>query len=337
MTSPLVSIVVPTHRRPQMLQAALRSALAQTLGDFEVLVCVDGDDDTSEGVALALQDPRIRVLHDGAARGEARNTLRGIASSRSSYFAVLHDDDEWEPDLLQALVEPLQTDPDLALAFGDHWIMDADGRVLPAQSDENSARYGRDELAPGAHRPFYDLALVQQAVPVVMTTIFRRSAVTFDDLISDLPANFDYWLGWLAARSGGGAHYVPQRLSRYRRHGGQGTVTARRSWAQAEVAMMTELLQDERVQGWHPVFERRLATAHRQVAMHRHRDGQGRAWAHACRSLKASPSARGLVTLGLTLLPRSVTSRVAPSAPASGTASAGRSGRLLRRLRPRWA
>ncbi|WP_432573576.1 glycosyltransferase family 2 protein [Kineococcus sp. SYSU DK005] len=303
-------MVVPTHRRPAMLEGALRSALAQTLTDLEVVVCVDGEDPEGVRVARSFEDPRLRVLADGTARGEALNTLRGIEGSTSPYFAVLHDDDEWEPEMLARLVPPLQADPALAVAFGDHWLMGPDGDVLARESEENSRRYGRDRLDPGAHRPFHRLTLVQQAVPAVMTSVFRRSAVRFDDLARELPANFDYWLAWLAARSGGGAHYVPRRLSRYRVHAGQGTCTARPSWARAEVAMMTRLLSEPGLQDLRPELARRLAAAHRQDALHRHRAGEPRAWRGALRSLRARPSAKGVAALGLTCLPPPVLERV---------------------------
>ena len=308
--SPLVTVVVPTYERPEMLLGALRSALAQTLPDFELLVCVDGDDTTSAQVANSLGDPRIRVLADGVARGEARNTLQGIERSSSPYFAVLHDDDEWEPRLLELLVAPLRADPELAVAFADHWIMDGDGRVLEQVSDENSRRYGRDRLSPGAHRPFHRLTLVQQAVPAVMTSVFRRSAVPFDDLLRVLPANFDYWLAWLASRSGGGAYYVPQRLSRYRVHSGQGTVKARPAWADAEVMMMARLLAEPGLGHLRPVFTRRLSLAYRQRALHHHRTGEAGAWRYAVRSLRTRPSSRGIATLGLTFLPPRVLHRI---------------------------
>src|SRR5271168_998225 len=59
-----VSAVIPTRGRPELLRRAVRSALAQTLCDIEVLVVIDGSDPITDGVLqeLVQQDPRVRVI-----------------------------------------------------------------------------------------------------------------------------------------------------------------------------------------------------------------------------------------------------------------------------------
>jgi glycosyltransferase involved in cell wall biosynthesis len=56
-----VSAVIPTRGRPEMLRRAVRSALAQTLRDMEVVVVIDGPDPATQGVLeeLARQDGRV--------------------------------------------------------------------------------------------------------------------------------------------------------------------------------------------------------------------------------------------------------------------------------------
>jgi glycosyltransferase involved in cell wall biosynthesis len=59
-----VSAVIPTRGRPELLRRAVRSALAQTLRDIEVVVVIDGPDPATHLVLqeLAQQDGRLRVL-----------------------------------------------------------------------------------------------------------------------------------------------------------------------------------------------------------------------------------------------------------------------------------
>ena len=59
-----VSAVIPTRGRPELLRRAVRSALAQTLRDIEVLVVIDGPDPVTQAVLqeLVQQDGRLRVL-----------------------------------------------------------------------------------------------------------------------------------------------------------------------------------------------------------------------------------------------------------------------------------
>ena len=101
-----VSVVVPAYNAGTSLERAVRSALAQTLADIEVLVIDDGSSDDTAVIAatLASRDRRVRVLGDGRNHGVsvARNT--GFAAARGEWIAVLDGDDAYVPDRLECLV-----------------------------------------------------------------------------------------------------------------------------------------------------------------------------------------------------------------------------------------
>lgn len=101
-----VSVVVPAYNAGASLERAVRSALAQTLTDVEVLVIDDGSSDDTADVAatLAAQDRRVRVLGDGRNHGVsvARNT--GFAAARGEWIAGLDADDAYVPDRLERLL-----------------------------------------------------------------------------------------------------------------------------------------------------------------------------------------------------------------------------------------
>jgi glycosyltransferase involved in cell wall biosynthesis len=104
-SSPLVSVVIPTCKRPALLQRALHSVFSQTLQEIEVIVVIDGHDQNQTVDALSgFQDSRLRVvcLPDPVGGAEARNV--GIRNARSSWIALLDDDDEWLPSKLQAQI-----------------------------------------------------------------------------------------------------------------------------------------------------------------------------------------------------------------------------------------
>ena len=94
---PLVSAVIPTHRRSDLVIHAVRSALGQSLEALEVIVVVDGDDD---GTAYALRqfgDPRLRVVISRARLGNAEARNAGVTEARATWVAFLDDDDLWLP------------------------------------------------------------------------------------------------------------------------------------------------------------------------------------------------------------------------------------------------
>jgi glycosyltransferase involved in cell wall biosynthesis len=101
MTSSLVSAIIPTHKRPELLLRAVRSALSQTHTDLEVIVVIDGPDAATSSALASIDDPRLRVLELGQSVGgsDARNA--GVLHAQGQWVAFLDDDDEWLPTKIE--------------------------------------------------------------------------------------------------------------------------------------------------------------------------------------------------------------------------------------------
>jgi glycosyltransferase involved in cell wall biosynthesis len=94
---PLVTAVITTRNRPDLVLRAVESVLAQTYSTFEVVVVIDGCDLETEAALASIPDPRLRVIalaHNMGA-SEARNI--GARLCRGEWIALLDDDDEWVP------------------------------------------------------------------------------------------------------------------------------------------------------------------------------------------------------------------------------------------------
>jgi len=106
-TEPLVSVIIPTRNRPDLVVRAVGSALAQTLDAIEVIVVIDGPDETTLKVLLQIDDSRLRVkmLPSSLRTGGTRNM--GVKEARSQWIAFL-DDDEWFPKKLELQYEASQ-------------------------------------------------------------------------------------------------------------------------------------------------------------------------------------------------------------------------------------
>lgn len=98
---PLVSVVIPTRNRPEVVCRAARSALAQTYSNLEVVVVVDGPDPSTVTALSRLNDPRMRIvaLEENVGGSEARNI--GVRESLGEWVALLDDDDEWLPKKIE--------------------------------------------------------------------------------------------------------------------------------------------------------------------------------------------------------------------------------------------
>jgi hypothetical protein len=111
----LISVVIPTYRRPDLLRRAIDSALAQSYPHIEVLVVGDACPDFD-----VPDDPRIRswnldVHHGDGGAGPRNHALKTMA--RGSLVAYLDDDNVWQPDHLSSLAEALGTN---AFAFSSY-------------------------------------------------------------------------------------------------------------------------------------------------------------------------------------------------------------------------
>ena len=117
---PLISVVIPTFNRTRQVQAALRSVLAQTYPEFEVIVVDDG---STDGTGQALQaligqedcNGRVRYFfRPNQGQSAARNM--GIEKARGELVAFLDSDDIWLPEKLEWQVRALQQFQDKSCA-----------------------------------------------------------------------------------------------------------------------------------------------------------------------------------------------------------------------------
>jgi glycosyltransferase involved in cell wall biosynthesis len=115
-TVPPVSVVVPTHNRPELLRGTVRSILGQRYaGRVECLVVFDRQE--PQPVDVEVPDGReLRLLVNDRSPGPAGAYNVGALAATGDYFALCDDDDEWLPDKLALQVEALERRPDLLFA-----------------------------------------------------------------------------------------------------------------------------------------------------------------------------------------------------------------------------
>jgi len=224
MSEPTVTVVVPTYQRLHYLKEALASALAQTYHDFELIVSDDSSSDEIANYVASLTDPRIRYRRNAENLGIAMNNYAAFSEAGGKYIANLHDDDAWEPDFLATLVPILEADPEVAVAFSDHYIMDENGKLSLERSHRNTRFFKRERLKPGRHQNFIKSMAVDLAIPMVMAAVFRRSILKNEEYPPRVGGSYDYWLAFLAVKGSKKVFYVPRRLTRYRIHPQSGSM-----------------------------------------------------------------------------------------------------------------
>ena len=131
MSSPIVSVIIPTYNRAGLIQEALESVLRQTFKDYEIIVVDDGSTDNTPEVLKPYRH-RIRYVHqENQGISAARNW--GILLSRGAYIAFLDSDDLWYPEKLEKQIAYLEAHPKVGLLYGQILCRTDSGieKVLP--------------------------------------------------------------------------------------------------------------------------------------------------------------------------------------------------------------
>jgi glycosyltransferase involved in cell wall biosynthesis len=100
MTNPAISVIIPSFNRPQLTARAVKSVLAQTWSDFEILVIDDGSDPDQVFSTETFADGRVRLIRYATNLGVSAARNRGVYEARAPLVAFLDSDDCWLPDKL---------------------------------------------------------------------------------------------------------------------------------------------------------------------------------------------------------------------------------------------
>lgn len=116
---PLLTVVVPAFDAEAHLERCVASLSRQTAEDLEVIIVDDGSRDGTPGLADALANEQVRVVHQAnAGHGGAINT--GLTHARGRWFKVVDADDWLEPDAFGALLSALRTETAADLVLCDY-------------------------------------------------------------------------------------------------------------------------------------------------------------------------------------------------------------------------
>jgi glycosyltransferase involved in cell wall biosynthesis len=208
--SPRVSIVMPVYNGEQFIAEAVRSALASTFADIELLVVDDGSTDASvaEATRAAAGDARLRVLsvpHGGVAA--ARNAA--LAAARGELIANLDADDVMFPDRVAQQVAFLDTHRGHVAVSVRLLIVDANGRPIRVLGRVFSHDAIDEELLGGN----------AAAIPNAGAMFRRQAALAIGGYSTHLSTTGEDHDLWLRLAEVGRLANLPDVLMRYRVHG----------------------------------------------------------------------------------------------------------------------
>jgi glycosyltransferase involved in cell wall biosynthesis len=150
---PRVSIGLAVYNGEKFIEDAIKSILAQTYRDFELIISDNNSTDETDEICrrYAAHDDRIRYSRHAANIGGANNENSTVRLARGEYFRWAAYDDVCAPDLLEKHVAVLDREPSVVLCFSMVNEIDENGKVMNVISLKQG-------LSPKAHERFSQLA-----------------------------------------------------------------------------------------------------------------------------------------------------------------------------------
>jgi glycosyltransferase involved in cell wall biosynthesis len=206
MNAPTVSLCLLTYKRAGVLPRSIESLLAQTFGDFELVINDDCSPDDTEAVcrAYAARDSRVRYFRNERNLRYAGNQNAAVSRARGEFIAFVHDGDVYRADMVEKWVASLRAHPSAGIVFNAVRIIEEHG--VPA----STVVHDYPPLIPGRQLGHEMLSRTDSPIfGIVMTRAAAlRGAGSFDEAFPFL-ADVDMWFRILLQHD---AAYVAEPL-----------------------------------------------------------------------------------------------------------------------------
>jgi glycosyltransferase involved in cell wall biosynthesis len=195
-SKPLITTIIPTYRRPQLLRRAIRSVLAQTYLNFCVCVYDNASGDETESVVREFMkcDSRVRYIQRSENIGAFRNFNDAMRRVSTPFLSVLCDDDVVLSCFFELALAGFTGNPQAGFSATTTLEIDPQGRVRSAHLLH---------WRPGVYSPPEGvLAMLEHGQPVFTGVLIRREVLAevgyLDETVGN-PADWDLELR-IAAR-----------------------------------------------------------------------------------------------------------------------------------------
>lgn len=202
MSKGMVSIVMPAYNSEKYIADAIKSIIAQTYSNWELLIVDDCSTDRTVEIIQSFHDLRIKLFFNEKNSGAAISRNWALREAKGKWIAFLDSDDTWAPEKLEKQIYFMESNG-YNFTFTDYRIC-KNGEWMPYIN-----------VAPDIvnKRKMYDYCYFS-----TITVMYRRDKIGLVQ-IADLKKNNDYAM-WLKAIEKSNAYRLPQCLSFYIKHNG---------------------------------------------------------------------------------------------------------------------
>ncbi len=181
---PLVSVVIPTLRRPKLVLRAIGSVLNQTYEQIEVIVVVDGPDQATIDALGTVKDPRLQVIVNPRSLTAAGARNVGVDHAKGEWVAFLDDDDEWLPSKLEKQIA--------FASAGGAMLISCLSRVVTPSTTHVRPRVAYDNSLP-LDEYLFDRRPLSSGFGFIQTSSYLMPRSLFDRLRFNINSPHDDW------------------------------------------------------------------------------------------------------------------------------------------------
>mgnify|MGYP000031678607 CR=1 FL=1 len=215
---PLVTIGIPTYNRAEtFLPISLGSALAQDYEPLEIIVSDNCSTDSTAEIVQSMSDSRVRYLQQPTNLGPLPNYQRCLDAASGSYFMLLQDDDQIDPDFVSTCMAAVDGRSDIGYIRTGTRVIDASGTVLAEHENR-----GQDHQHEEALRAWFD----GRSAYFFCSTLFNTEDLRDAGGFTGPTALAVDWLLYVQVGLDTTGVNVPDVKASFRKHGGELTFTS---------------------------------------------------------------------------------------------------------------
>ena len=219
---PRVSVIIPNYNHASYLKQRMDTVLAQTFQDIEVIILDDASKDNSREIIKEYEsDPRVKTAFNESNSGCLfKQWNKGLKMATGEYVWIAESDDYSAPAFLKTMVDCLDADPKVGVAFCDSFQV-CDGEIKLARQKwygEFAGLYDKDFKAIGKEYVASQMLFI--------ATIANASSAVFRRVLAEEIGGADEtfrvcgdWLFWSKVLSRSNLAYIVTPLNYFRYHG----------------------------------------------------------------------------------------------------------------------
>ena len=199
----LVSIIMPSYNTERYIESSVRSILAQTYDNWELIIVDDCSTDNTDTIIASIKDNRIRYIKNKCNSGAAVSRNKALREAQGRWIAFLDSDDPWHPEKLEKQIRFMQENG-YSFSYTNY-----------SEINEQSQPLGRMVTGP---KRITKTGMYNYCWPGCLTVMYDASVVGLIQ-IADIKKNNDYAM-WLKVCKKADCYLLDETLARYRKRSG---------------------------------------------------------------------------------------------------------------------